>query len=1066
MTIFRQQNNKTFYKLCSVMIFIAIILTGTRLYAGAKTFEDASFSNGLKKWDLCWDNSMIKSGFKHNIAKDKLILDIPLVKGVRSGKILLNHRIDLIAGKQYNLSFNVKASGSGIIKCFYRGQPWASLGLTKILNVKPGNNSYSVVFKAGQTSKKNNGNITITLANLPGNVVISDIKLEKLSFIAPSLGKLWQVFPGVKEPEYNSKIFAAIPVSMESLDNKNIKPITVKLHNDRIDIRAMANGKFKVRKTAVIYNRFKSPRAGIMRIGFSADWWMEIYINGQMTYSTMKSGNMAHMSPKSHTVDIPVKAGSNLLAIKVLSGSKGWGFVCGKAAPVISFKENSEWKRIDKKSVIIKSGSALDLSVLADKPAGKYGRAIVGSGGFLAFAKRPTVPIRFMGFNRVWMLPKFSDKEFRINAVKFAKATSRQGYNIVRFTELGGILCVGSKADMEINPKMLDRIDFLMAELKKEGVYSHLIFLAYGIFSKNGGKEIFDRRNASKLMMYLGGKTERERFRYGIQTLFKHVNPYNGTSWKDDPSIAIVEFYNEQELGIKHIFEDIPTAFPKTFSVLKQEWRKWLKNKFSKQANVALLKELKGKSLDQAPVPIRAKNMPVLSNAFGLFLMAISKDTALWYEKVVREAGYSGITVQYNWSKKIGDSLVKWEIMRAVDMHTYFRHPTGFSFQSAMEQDSSIANTADYWRECNATRIAGRPFFVSEYNHPFWNPYQYEGGLVFSAYSALQGFDALMIHANAVMLNAELHMLSAFAVGNNPVARANEFLSACLFARGDVKKSPHSVQLAIPKNFTESECNSEKAVSPQETMISLLSGFSISFPWSKIPTGLPKIAKPDMMLFPSGAASLDSQEWFCNVIIDPKSKFSMNKIVAEMKKKGILKKTNLTDPNKGIYQSDTGEITMKSKDKLLKVSTPRSEAVSILANKSEEIGNLKLIYSSVPACVATCSVDDKNLNTSSRIVLIYSTVVANDGMELSWDRRVGRKSGSSNVMLMRTGKLQLTLKNSNVPKMALYALALDGSRREKLPLKYSNGVLEIKLDTAKLKHGPTPFFELVASTTK
>jgi hypothetical protein len=44
--------------------------------------------------------------------------------------------------------------------------------------------------------------------------------------------------------------------------------------------------------------------------------------------------------------------------------------------------------------------------------------------------------------------------------------------------------------------------------------------------------------------------------------------------------------------------------------------------------------------------------------------------------------------------------------------------------------------------------------------------------------------------------------------------------------------------------------------------------------------------------------------------------------------------------------------------------------------------------------------------------------------------------------------------------MALYALALNGERRERLPLTCENGRLKIHLDTATLKQGPTSFFEL------
>jgi hypothetical protein len=70
--------------------------------------------------------------------------------------------------------------------------------------------------------------------------------------------------------------------------------------------------------------------------------------------------------------------------------------------------------------------------------------------------------------------------------------------------------------------------------------------------------------------------------------------------------------------------------------------------------------------------------------------------------------------------------------------------------------------------------------------------------------------------------------------------------------------------------------------------------------------------------------------------------------------------------------------------------------------------------------------------------------------------------GTSPV-LMRTGKLTVTLKNISSQKMALYALGFDGARREELPMRVENDTLHINLNTAVLKNGPTPFFELASS---
>ena len=50
-------------------------------------------------------------------------------------------------------------------------------------------------------------------------------------------------------------------------------------------------GRRNFRDIAVLYNEFESDRDQLIPVGFSADWWMEITLNGKLVYTTMKTGN-------------------------------------------------------------------------------------------------------------------------------------------------------------------------------------------------------------------------------------------------------------------------------------------------------------------------------------------------------------------------------------------------------------------------------------------------------------------------------------------------------------------------------------------------------------------------------------------------------------------------------------------------------------------------------------------------------------------------------------------------------------------------------------------------------
>ena len=61
------------------------------------------------------------------------------------------------------------------------------------------------------------------------------------------------------------------------------------------------------------------------KIGASADWWMQWFVDGKMVYSTIPKGNNAwNYSIVDHTFDVDLKPGKHTVAFMVKSGSRGW----------------------------------------------------------------------------------------------------------------------------------------------------------------------------------------------------------------------------------------------------------------------------------------------------------------------------------------------------------------------------------------------------------------------------------------------------------------------------------------------------------------------------------------------------------------------------------------------------------------------------------------------------------------------------------------------------------------------------------------------------------------------
>ncbi len=1036
-----------------LLISICCLCAGSLL--AAEVLKNGDFKNGGDGWRLLRQGTgrdkRITTSFEHG----RFTLNLPDECIGLNGNVQLLRTLSLDPAKEYRIEYTVTRKTPGAFMISFRSgkMPRVNLGLAKVTELSPGTSKHVVFLSPAPLPDKNNySELCFQIGGMPGKTEIANISVRENITERPEFGSSYQVF--LNDPGTYSRI-PSKPSAVLDIPFRAVPGYPHKIDFRKLGVPA-GN-----RRTAVVFTEFNSDRDKLVRCGFSSDWFMNIYLNGESVYSTMEKGNGSNsFSTSDHTVDLPVRKGRNLLAVKVRSGADGWRLIWGLPEKPVTYEAGDTWKPVPTNKLHIKTGSALDLSGMIDAPAGKYGRAKVGKTGLLEFEKQPGKTVRLHGFSSfipedVWR--DCPDSEFRALADRFAKATRRQGYNLFRMHGLDQWIMLDSKKDAEFSKKFLDRWDYLISAFKKEGIYVQYVVFSFNLYSKGADyQKTFRKRNMHKMRLFMGGEFEMERFRLGATRLLNHVNPYTKLAWKDDPAIVLVEYYNEEYLGMGR-YTDAARQFPEDHQFVLSVWNKWLANRY---ASVPL---------DRRPEPLRrigigkieipSPGSPLI-NDYSIFCWERIKATSAWCDRVIREAGYPGLTTQ-NCALQLNSAAAGWETLQVTDNHIYYCHPSDWANPgSIVGQKSAVELAAGYFRNLAAGRLAGRPQFVGEFNFCFWNPYQHEAGLVFNAYAAYQNFSGLAIHSHPVLGKGGNYTISNFSSGSNPVLRAAQFLSNMFFLRGDVKPSPHLVTLTVPRSFLETNGNGLKAVSSEQSKLALLSGFSIAFPWAPLPEGTTAGRVPDMAILPSGASGVETHGWYSKVIESRDAKFSLDRTVLEMKKRGILSPDNISTPSKGIFQSDTGEITLRSREKLMKVVTPKTEAVSMTAGNRETLGVLTVRATSSDACIAVTSVDGRPLTQSRRMVLVYSTEMVNTGMSVGGGRARLVKLGRAPI-LMRTGTLSLALAGRGNPGWKLYALNLVGERTESLPVAYSDSSLRIELDTRKLKDGNTPFFELV-----
>lgn len=720
-------------------------------------------------------------------------------------------------------------------------------------------------------------------------------------------------------------------------------------------------------------------------------------------------------------------------------------------------KADAVWKPlpIPEKAGVI-PGSALDLSrVLDQPPVGALGRVIIGKDGNFVFEKQPDKPVRFLAMS--YLRGLFFDAHgypaelpVKEAADEFVRQLRMQGFNMIRFHYLDSTMLEKSDTDFKLNPDTLDRFDYLIARMKEAGIYANIDVMASRIGWSHGYSWEAKPGDKRSFTLDIHFQPEvRENWKTGFRNLLTHVNPYTGTRLLDDPVLAIAVAYNEQEFG----------WLKDNFGQAAEAWRAFLKQRYG---TIDALKTAWGKpaagyaDFEQVPaftVAQIAENSPRGAD-LARFIAERENELVEWYQKTARELGFKGYLASYNMAQSL-HNIVSRRNNDFIALNSYHAHP----FNNAIDPAGAIERKAGYVRAFSAVRQYGKPLMATELGHAFWNPYRYEEGLVAGAYAALQGLDGLTPFAESVTARSSLKPVTSFSLRNDAILKSQEFLTAFLFRRGDVKTADSKVRVRIDPeaiftgNFYSDALNSDQA------MLSLVTGFTTE-------VGENGAASEREFIIPAagGSALLIRSIGVAGYTQAQESKagiFQFSDTLGRLKKAGLVPAGNRTDHAKGIFESSTGEIYLDSPKHFMSVNTPRFQGICGEAGTTAKLKDFEVKKLGVRAGLSLVSLENnKPLADSSRMVLVFATNLLNSGMVFEDDTFRTRLKNGELPLLLETGGFRAALNNRNADKLRLYALGINGKRLAELPLVKSPGRVEFEVDTAKIPNGPALYFEL------
>ncbi len=657
-------------------------------------------------------------------------------------------------------------------------------------------------------------------------------------------------------------------------------------------------------------------------------------------------------------------------------------------------------------------GSPVDLSFLLDAPAGQAG-FITAKDGHLV--KPGGERFRIWGVNTTFLASTPTKKL----APVVAEHLARFGINCVRIHHLDwqnprGIIDAARDDTRHFVPELVDRFDYFISELKKRGIYVNINLNNGRTYKKGDGVKDYELLGFAKALTHFDPRLIGLQKEYA-RKLLTHVNPYTGKSYAEEPAVAMVEIVNENSLfdswtqgrllgeqttpPADLTWLDIPPSYERDLTRLYNDW---LHTELTTEQLEGIRKEAGAGSGELIPRLTPDQFAGASDFRFrteASFYLHVENEFYAEMERYLKdELGVKALLIGSRASRY--PNLAAVSKLDIVDSHTYWQHPSYHRDPKTGEQTGwSIRNTPmvnDPFQSTVMTtsrfKMAGKPFTVSEVNHPFPAEYASEGIPVLAAYASFQDYDGVFWFSFAGRDPAEWRdeILSYFRLRQEPVKMTQLAAGALAFLRGDIQQAKKTVRRTYSR----------------EQMLD-----SLKLPRSTYPYYTPGLPLELPLIHGMSVASLNGP---------PPGEFAGSS----------------ADP----IVSDTRELFWyKGGNGLVAVNTPRTQGLIGFVNAhAHELENVSARVDNQFCAITLTSLEQAPIARAGRLLLNTGARVAMTGMKWNEDHTTLVDRGKPPVVIEKvTG--ELTLRNLEGAR-GVEALPLDGAGKPfAKPIKGTRG---------------------------
>jgi hypothetical protein len=361
------------------------------------------------------------------------------------------------------------------------------------------------------------------------------------------------------------------------------------------------------------------------------------------------------------------------------------------------------------------------------------------------------------------------------------------------------------------------------------------------------------------------------------------------------------------------------------------------------------------------------------------------------YHYLKQELGLKCLVVgtsDHNHGKTGYPLLTSTSRLDVVDGHVYWQHPRYLTDPKTKAPTFSIPNTPMVNDPFNSTvvqlsrsAVAGKPYTISETNHPFPNEYACEGIGILAAYSAFHDWDGVFLYTfeHKDPKEWENRIPGHFEIRPDPVKMTNIAAGAILFLRGDVQPALETIPRSYSIDQVREGIRASSSDGPYFTP-----GFSLSIP----------------LRHTTRIVSFDDQ---------PSQYPQVNK----------------DSP----IVSDTGELAWRYSPQgkgLVTVETERSQAlIGFVKHHNKALKNLSAEVENEFCSIILTSLDGQPISRSERLLLVATAQAANDRM--TWnENRTSLSDWGSAPTVIEPVKGKVILRNLE-PAKRIEVIRLNGA---------------------------------------